>query len=353
MSVPLKARLRNDAGVGLRDITVEAINMGTGLVVDSTTTDADGLFSFAALPDAVYSLRATVGSHVLYIDGDSAVQYSSINLAQDITISAAVPNHRWSLSAGRFVAPSGTAFPTNPAPVDGEIFNRTDEDVFYQYEGSSASWIMLSGAPVGSVQMFAGAAAPNGWLLCQGQEVLRSTYARLFAAIGTTWGAGNGSTTFVLPDLRGRAPIGASPSHGLASTGGEETHTLSEAEMPAHSHTLTDPGHTHTQNAHTHVQDAHNHTQNAHSHTVLPTDTYGSVQGGTGVVVNGVGMYEGSTPTNTSSVTATNNAATATNQAATATEQAATTGVTVQTKGSGSAHNIMQPFAAVQFIIKY
>jgi microcystin-dependent protein len=79
---------------------------------------------------------------------------------------------------------------------------------------------------------------PSGWLLCDGSAVSRTTYAALFAAIGTTYGAGNGSTTFNVPDLRGRTPVGADPTGvnlpdnhpALGATGGAETQTLTPAE---------------------------------------------------------------------------------------------------------------------------
>lgn len=92
--------------------------------------------------------------------------------------------------------------------------------------------------PPGSMAMFAGAAAPTGWLLCNGAAVSRTSNAALFAAIGTTFGAGDGSTTFNVPDLRGRAPIGAGTGPSLSArtlgaTGGAETHQLTIAEMPA------------------------------------------------------------------------------------------------------------------------
>lgn len=108
--------------------------------------------------------------------------------------------------------------------------------------------------PAGVVSAFAGTAAPTGYLLCYGQTINRSQYADLFAAIGTTYGAGDGSTTFVLPDLRGRViagqddmggtsanrllgVVGSVDGDSLGATGGNETHTLTTAEMPAHSHT--------------------------------------------------------------------------------------------------------------------
>ena len=78
-----------------------------------------------------------------------------------------------------------------------------------------------------------------GWLLCDGSAVSRTTYSTLFAAIGTTFGSGNGSTTFNLPDLRGRFALGVSSGHALATKGGAETVTLTVDQIPSHSHTVS------------------------------------------------------------------------------------------------------------------
>lgn len=119
--------------------------------------------------------------------------------------------------------------------------------------------------PTGSVMSHSGASAPTGFLLCDGSAVSRTTYAALFAVITTTYGIGDGSTTFNVPDLRGRAVIGVGTGAGLtaralASTGGEETHAISVAETPVltvagtagsngvHTHVITDPGHAHSYN---------------------------------------------------------------------------------------------------------
>ena len=77
--------------------------------------------------------------------------------------------------------------------------------------------------PIGAIEMFAGAVAPPKWLLCNGSAISRTTYSALFAVIGTTYGTGDGSTTFNVPNLQDRVPIGASASKALASTGGSET----------------------------------------------------------------------------------------------------------------------------------
>lgn len=102
--------------------------------------------------------------------------------------------------------------------------------------------VALSGLPTGSVVLHGAASAPSGYLLCDGSLVSRVTYAALFAAIGTAYGAGNGSSTFGLPDYRGRVPIGAGTGAGLSARSvgqsiGAETHQVSIAELPSHTHT--------------------------------------------------------------------------------------------------------------------
>jgi microcystin-dependent protein len=99
-------------------------------------------------------------------------------------------------------------------------------------------------APAGIVQPFAGAVAsvPQGWLHCNGQAVSRTAYAGLFAAIGTTYGVGDGVNTFNLPDLQGRVAVGQDVLQAefdvIGETGGIVSVTLDETQIPSHSHTM-------------------------------------------------------------------------------------------------------------------
>lgn len=90
-------------------------------------------------------------------------------------------------------------------------------------------------APVGSVLMFAAAVTPSGWLLCNGQAISRSTYSDLFTAIGTTYGSGNGTTTFNVPNMEARFPRMEAATRG--GTGGAATVTHNHT-TPDHAHNL-------------------------------------------------------------------------------------------------------------------
>ncbi len=117
---------------------------------------------------------------------------------------------------------------------------------------SIASGAIPDSTASGTVVPWGGSSAPTGWLDCDGSAVSRSTYADLFTAIGTTYGVGDGSSTFNIPDIRGRTVCGKDNMGGtaanrltsaatidgttLGTAGGSETHTLTTSEIPSHSH---------------------------------------------------------------------------------------------------------------------
>lgn len=178
---------------------------------------------------------------------------------------------------------------------------------------------------------------PSGWLLCDGDDVSRETYSDLFDAIGTTYGAGDGSTTFTLPDLRGRVPLGKAES-GTGDTLGETGGALD--------HVHTGPSHTHTTPDHTHSVSVSGSAASAgaHSHggstgltggTRSDPDSSGSLVGNTGSHQHSIGS-DGS---HSHSVSAGGTAASS---------GAGTTG----SSGTGNTGSANPPFQTFNYIIK-
>lgn len=213
------------------------------------------------------------------------------------------------------------------------------------------------GIPPGTVVEFAGAIEPPGWLLCNGQGVSRDSFPALFAAIGTLWGAGDGFSTFNVPAMGGRVPVGVQqPTFPLGAVGGAATQTLTEANLPAHSHTQ---GHTHTM-GHTHVI-THNHPvtntggQSAsHTHGIGLRAQQGTA--GPNYVSEGRGAASGTATSAAASANHTHQVATPTftgssgaaSNGTTSQPSASSTGVT----GGGQGFNNMQPWVALNYLIK-
>ena len=166
--------------------------------------------------------------------------------------------------------------------------------------------------PPGTVIQSAAINVPTGWLNCDGTPISTTAYPDLFAAIAYTYGGSDAS--FNLPDLRGRACVGAGQGAGLTnralgSSGGSETHTLTSGQMPSHNHEITDPGHSHTWNNGLERDDEGDGGSNAEYTRIV-----GSVSD---AIAN------------------------------------ATTGISINNTGGGDPHNNMQPFLALRFLIKY
>ena len=190
--------------------------------------------------------------------------------------------------------------------------------------------------------MYAGSVAPYGFLVCDGSVVSRTDYADLFAVIGTAYGAGDGLTTFGLPDLSGRVVIGVSSTHVLSSAGGEENHTLLSNELPEHIHEVPQHGHESTIKATT-PRLVHSITQPAYDyHKPNSTRTIYTGSGGT--------AYSG-----TSSVAATRTDLSIDDH--TATDCTVSGGILncgsfdSFSSGGGLSHNNMQPYLTMSYII--
>jgi microcystin-dependent protein len=237
--------------------------------------------------------------------------------------------------------------------------------------------------PTGIMMPYGAPTPPAGWLLCNGQAVSRVTYSVLFSIISTNWGAGDGTSTFNVPDLRGRVAVGTGTGasgtvYTLGATGGEEKHLLITAELALHAHALTDPGHTHVQSSHNHGQNdpGHSHgvNQSPHVHPLTdPQHTHGFPPGvGGSQNISPSPQYQGSTAesfhtpplatlaaaTGITVAAANANISLAaaltgvTNAAATAVNQSSPTGITIANAGSNQPHNNMPPYIAAPWIIK-
>ena len=142
---------------------------------------------------------------------------------------------------GSLQLPSGTTA-QRPTPATGDIRFNTSLTQFEGYNGSGWGEI-ANGVPAGSVFTFATSTPPSGYLECNGAAVSRSTYASLFASISTTWGTGDGSSTFNLPDLRGQFIRGWDNSAGVDS--GRSFASSQTDQNKLHNHSITDSGHFH------------------------------------------------------------------------------------------------------------
>jgi len=204
--------------------------------------------------------------------------------------------------------------------------------------------------PIGGIIDFPVATPPNSqWLLANGQAIGRTAYATLFSLIGTTYGIGDGSNTFNLPNYTDRMGIGAGNLYAAAATGGATTHTLTTAELPPLTHNVTDPGHTHTQNA-------HNHTATDSGHTHVEQYSNSGSGGSSGQLLSSqtaTHISIGVTTTNDAISTPTQSGtANITVANATATNQSHTTGITVADTNGGGSHSILNPYLGIYKMIR-
>lgn len=115
-------------------------------------------------------------------------------------------------------------------PINADTFGGKDLSYFAQKSDIKPK--------AGFIYPLATPNVPDGFLLCDGKAYSRTEYVELFAAIGTYYGEGDGSTTFNVPNLQTRVPVGAGNGYELGSVGGEETHILTKNEMPNHQHNI-------------------------------------------------------------------------------------------------------------------
>ena len=237
-------------------------------------------------------------------------------------------------------------------------------------------------APVGDYKFSAKTMDHSGWLICDGRAVSRGTYRALFNIIGTNFGEGDKSTTFNLPDVRGRVPGAIGQGSGLSNRAlgnkaGAEAHKLTATQIPAHGHDVTDTGHTHsvTDTGHVHsVTDTghiHGVTDTGHVHSVTDPghkhslgmattdDTLTGNQGDgaakmatsdTDTAKTGISLEAGKTGINLESG---KTGVSLQNAKTSLSLQNAKTGISTMKTGDGQAHSVMQPTVFVGNLFIY
>ena len=210
-----------------------------------------------------------------------------------------------------------------------------------------------SGIPTGALLDFGAASVPAGFLACDGDAISRLTFAQLFSVIGTTWGVGDGSTTFNVPDFRRRVAVGsggagsAELGNAVGDVGGEETHQLTLGELPAHSHSSGSLAAS-SGGSHSHSSGSLSASSGgSHSHT-LPQESGGS-QNLRSVTTNS-GSDEGyGSPSTGSAGSHSHSISGSTSSSGSHSHSiSGSTG----SAGDDEAHNTMQPSAVVARIIK-
>jgi microcystin-dependent protein len=352
----LTSRLNNmDAGIRSQDVAIHpqyAIKAGTSLQAADTSTTA---LTVQQYPSSTANLINVANSA-------NSANYLTLNTTS-LTVNTA-STFSSNLTVGGVVTINSTA---------GTVFNVNSSNFYINQDGSATTRANLNVAgrlqltdftlaththlstatggrviPAGMLAPYAGpltatagapsATIPSGWLLCDGSLVDRTTYSDLFLAIGTTYGTSTASN-FALPNLKSNVIIGvnsaASFGATLGTTGGEQNHVLTSAEIPAHTHALD----------HNHPSTTSGSESADHSHgvTTYPLKAFDTT-GGTKIIGADAPSSLG---TGSSSANSAGRSATHTH----AIDLPAFTGTSGST-GSGGGHNNLQPYIALNYIIK-
>ena len=245
------------------NVTISSDSSGPALKITQTGTGDVMRVQDSADPDStpfvinsagLVGLGTVAPAEALDIDNDGKIQFSSSGTAR-MVISADGTNSTIDVKADRNLViktNATTILTVNDADVTATVPVVLPAAPTTTLQAATKGYVDgLTGAPAGIISAFAGSSAPTGWLACNGAPISRTTYATLFAAIGTTWGPGDGVNTFNLPDLRGMFLRGTGTNGTGSSSGtvGPAVGTYNADTYLNHNHTasssVSDPGHAH------------------------------------------------------------------------------------------------------------
>lgn len=261
--------LRKDQGGPAGNATIDAtINFAEGQSPSSLNDSTRAMMSrIAEFRDDISGALLTTGTGTSYLLATNQGLPSQPNDGQAIAFRV----HAANLAAATLAADGGTAYPIQVSPGVGAPAGTLIMGAPYAaiFSAANSSWLLRSIfvsallPPIGSIIHYIGPSSPNSnFVFPFGQTLSRSVYAALFAITGTTFGAGDGSTTFGIPDLRGRGMFGLDNMGGVAAgrltvagsgvdgtilgkVGGSETHVNTLSELATHSHSVSESAHVH------------------------------------------------------------------------------------------------------------
>lgn len=242
------AYLLEAAIAGYQTVSITSANQALTYINGASSTPGDNQsvyailrFTGASAATAIYAPPASKQYIIWNNSGYTITIYNSTTIGNTTAAGTgvAIPNGKtmtvW--SDGANFTQQNTALrdvdllgsPTAPTPAAGNNSTLI----------ATTAFVQTNGTPTGGLMLWPTASPPANWLICNGSAVSRATYATLFAVVGTTFGVGDGSTTFNLPNYTDRMPIGAGSSYAVNAQGGAASTTLTTTELPSHSHSAS------------------------------------------------------------------------------------------------------------------